>query len=57
VDKAQIQRLIDATSVAEMAKVVGKKEADLVIDHNHYLTERQKHELGGARYDDPYEKK
>lgn len=57
VDKPQIRRLLDASSVAEIAKIVGKKEADLDIDFNYYLTERQKHELGGSQYDEPYEKK
>jgi hypothetical protein len=55
VDKTQIQRLLDSTTIAEIARVVGKKEEDLTIDYNHYLAERQKHEIGGTKYETPDE--
>ncbi len=49
IDREELRRILDATATAEIAKVLGKKEADLFIDWNLYLTEKQKHAIAGDR--------
>ena len=48
VDKEHIQRLIDATGTANIEKVIGARRNTLSIDHNRYLTEKEKEAIGGA---------
>ncbi|MBP8962185.1 MAG: hypothetical protein KBG39_04515 [Opitutaceae bacterium] len=45
--KEQMRRVLDATATAEIAKALDKKEGDLFVDWNLYLTEAQKHRIGG----------
>lgn len=49
VEKEQMRRVLDATATAEIARAIGKKDGDLSIDWNLYLTEAQKHRIGGGQ--------
>ncbi len=47
IDRAEIQRLLDATSTAAIAKLLGQTEADLAIDADLYLTRAEQRAIGG----------
>ena len=49
IDKEHLTRLLEATSTAQIAKALGKEEGDLFLDWNRYLSEKQKHAIGGMK--------
>jgi hypothetical protein len=47
IDREHLQRVLAATAAESIARILGKTEMDMFLDLDQYLTEDEKHMIGG----------